>query len=204
MAGNRVVNFHPRARRGGRLTVLGGARARRPEGRRAHFRKPVGFAVRPPGDGALLAPAGSVPVRRRALDREGRPALPHPPWPPSRVDRAAVQFAPVLRGRSTWLGHEGRALATGQSPAMGHGREAHTQYALPPATRVTRRPAAARWAGARLNGALIVASAKARRTLAAGQSPAMGHGRGRRPAWGASCGLKPCPLPGHGRACGKA
>ncbi len=96
MAGNRVVNFHPRARRGGRLAVLDGARARRSEGRSAHLCKPVGFAVRPPGDGALLVPAGSVPVHREAVEQEARPALPHPPRPPSRVDRAAVQLALVL------------------------------------------------------------------------------------------------------------
>ena len=52
--------------------------------------------VRPPRGSTALAPAGGVPVRRRAPDREGRPALPNPPWPPSRVDHAAVRLALVL------------------------------------------------------------------------------------------------------------
>ena len=151
--------------------------------------------------------AGPCRQRPRPAHGTGARRASHPPEP-SLATLAGGSCGGAARarpgGRSTWLGREGRALATGQSPAMGHGREAHTQYALPPATRVTRPPAAAWWAGARLNGAPIVASAKARRTLAAGQSPAMGHGRGALVSVTRSGGLKPFPLPGHGRACGKA
>ncbi len=117
--------------------------------------------VRPPGGGAPLAPAGSVPVRRMAPDREGHPALPNPPRPPLRVDRAAAQLGSVW-----WSQHMGRQRRQARGP--------QTQYALPPATRVTRPLAASRRAGARPSGAPAAASAKARRTLAAGQSPAMG------------------------------
>ena len=185
MAGNRVVNFHPRAQRGGRLAVLGGARARRPEGRRAHLCKPVGFACGLPGVALRPPPPAASPSG--AWRRIGRGV------PPSRTLLGYPRrwIAPGRRSRPSWQPWRvarPRRKGTRHWAVPCHGawaRSTHTQYALPPATRVTRPPAAAWWAGARLNGAPIVASAKARRTLAAGQSPAMGHGRGARRAWGA-------------------
>src|SRR5699024_4793625 len=68
---------------------------RRTTERRAHLCKPA-VCVRSPGGGTALAPADGAPVRRMAPDREARPALPNPPGPPSRVDRAAAQLGPVL------------------------------------------------------------------------------------------------------------
>jgi hypothetical protein len=88
MAGNRVVNFHPRAQRGGRLAVLGEARARRLEGRRAHFRKPCGFAARSPR--GLYPPPTASPVRPAGARRSRRAVPPSRTLlgHPARVDRA--------------------------------------------------------------------------------------------------------------------
>ncbi len=91
------------------------------------------------------------------------------PPAPSRVDRAAVQLVPAPIGRSTWLG-----------------REAHTQYALPPATRVSRPSAAER----RASPGPCEGKKDARRWAV----PCDGRAtQGTGPSLGASSGLKPCP-----------
>ena len=54
------------------------------------------------------------PVHREAVEQEGRPALPHPPRPPSRVDRVRVRLEPILAD-----GARGSAAREGRSPLGG-------------------------------------------------------------------------------------
>ncbi len=126
--------------------------------------------VRPPGGGAPLAPAGSVPIRRMAPDREGHPALPNPPRPPSRVDRAAVRLALVLATAARGPTAKER-LADAICVASGNARSS-TVCGGP-----VGRSAAERRAGRGLREG----EKDARRWAV----PCHGHGRGRRPAWGA-------------------
>ncbi len=100
MAGNRVVNFHrPRSeeRLAGPHRATGWTGADPTTGReKGALMQTLRVCVRLPRGSAPPSPAGGVPVRRVAPDREGRPALPNPPRPASRVDRARAQLAPVL------------------------------------------------------------------------------------------------------------
>ncbi len=121
--------------------ALGGTGTDPPNGReKGAPLQTLRVCVRPPGSDALLAPAGGVPVHREAVEQEGRPALPHPPRPPSRVDRVRARLGPILAGRA-----RGSAAREGRSPLgsplpWGHGRGRREACGAPAASSLVLCP----------------------------------------------------------------
>jgi hypothetical protein len=105
--------------------------------------------------------------------------------------RTLTRPAPrLVRGRAAPFNPHGRPWRHGTSPAPRPGACAPCAPPRPSLgpRRAEERPGGWQWLGK-----------DARRWAV----PCHGHGRGARRAWGASCGLKPCPRP-PGAACGKA
>lgn len=97
--------------------------------------------------GALApAPAGGVPVRRKAPDREGRPALPNPPRPPRGWTARRCSSRPSWRPRRVARPRR-KGARRWAVPCHDHGRGRRESVGAPAASSLVLCPAPAGPAG---------------------------------------------------------